>query len=308
MIIAPAPAPPKTTSQRTYKYYDLIMAAFVTVLLCTNLVSASKQVSVGGFVFGAGVLFFPISYLFGDILTEVYGYARSRKVVWAGFAALAFTAVVTQVVLSLPAGPGWPNQKAYQTVFGGFGRIAIASFLGFLCGEFTNSFTLAKMKVLTSGRWLWTRTIGSTVVGELVDSLVFYPLAFLGATRVAPVASASHPLHELRAQGPLGGHRHAADVRHRRLPQAGRARGLLRLRHRLHALLAGDVSTGPCRNEGGTAACAASSDTRAVTRRARSCWRGSGGSNTAATIAPGSPTLDGSKMAVRKQRGSRRRA
>ncbi len=167
--------------KRSYKYYDLIMAAFVTVLLCTNLISAPKQVSVGGFVFGAGVLFFPISYLFGDILTEVYGYARSRKVVWAGFGALAFTAVLTQVVLRLPPAPGWPKQEAYEAVFGGFGRIAVASFLGFLCGEFANSFTLAKMKVLTSGRWLWTRTIGSTIVGELVDSLVFYPVAFLGA-------------------------------------------------------------------------------------------------------------------------------
>jgi len=167
--------------KRSYKFYDLIMAAFVTVLLCTNLISAGKQVSVGGFIFGAGVLFFPISYLFGDILTEVYGYARSRKVVWAGFAALAFTAVVAQVVLTLPPAPGWPRQAAYEAVFGGFGRIAVASFLGFLCGEFANSFTLAKMKLLTSGRWLWTRTIGSTVVGELVDSLVFYPVAFLGA-------------------------------------------------------------------------------------------------------------------------------
>lgn len=177
---------PPPEPKRSYQYYDLIMAAFVTVLLCTNLISASKQVSVGGFVFGAGILFFPISYLFGDILTEVYGYARSRKVVWAGFAALAFTAVVTQVVLHLPPAPGWPKQGAYEAVFGGFGRIAVASFLGFLCGEFANSFTLAKMKLLTSGRWLWTRTIGSTIVGELVDSLVFYPVAFLGAPGWSP--------------------------------------------------------------------------------------------------------------------------
>lgn len=175
------PEPRTATPKRSYKYYDLIMAGFVTVLLCTNLISAAKQVKIGGLVFGAGVFFFPISYLFGDILTEVYGYARSRKVVWAGFAALAFTALVTQVVLRLPPAPGWPKQAAFESVFGGFGRVAIASFLGFLCGEFANSFTLAKMKLLTSGRWLWTRTIGSTVVGELVDSLVFYPVAFLGA-------------------------------------------------------------------------------------------------------------------------------
>jgi queuosine precursor transporter len=166
--------------RRNYRYYDLIMAAFVTVLLCTNLISASKRVSVGGFVFGAGVLFFPISYLFGDILTEVYGYARSRKVVWAGFAALSFAALMTQVVLRLPPAPGWSKQDAWETVFGGTWRIVIASILGFLVGEFANSFTMAKMKIWTSGRFLWTRTIGSTGVGELVDSLVFYPVAFLG--------------------------------------------------------------------------------------------------------------------------------
>lgn len=163
-----------------YKYYDLIMVAFVTVLLCTNFISAPKRVSVGGFVFGAGVLFFPISYLFGDILTEVYGYARSRKVVWAGFAALAFVSLMSQVVLWLPPDPRWPNQAAWQTVFGGSWRIAIASMIGFFTGEFANSYTLAKMKIWTRGRFLWIRTIGSTLVGEAADSLIFYPIAFLG--------------------------------------------------------------------------------------------------------------------------------
>ena len=172
--------PPVPKAGRTYRYYDLIMAAFVTVLLCTNLISAPKRVTVGGFVFGAGVLFFPISYLFGDILTEVYGYARSRKVVWAGFGALAFASFMSWVVLSLPPAPTWKNQAAWETVFGGTWRIVIASMLGFFCGEFANSYTLARMKLITSGRFLWTRTIGSTIVGELVDSLIFYPIAFLG--------------------------------------------------------------------------------------------------------------------------------
>jgi uncharacterized integral membrane protein (TIGR00697 family) len=190
-----ASAPPAHHATREpYKYYEFILAAFVTVLLCTNLISASKQVAVGGFVFGAGVLFFPISYLFGDILTEVYGYARSRRVVWCGFAALAFAALVTQVVLGMPPAPGWqfaaatiegaavtvPRQAAWETVFGSTWRIVVASMVGFFAGEFANSYTLAKMKLATRGRWLWTRTIGSTVVGEAVDSLLFYPIAFLG--------------------------------------------------------------------------------------------------------------------------------
>ena len=165
---------------RTYKYYDLIMAAFVTILLCTNLISAPKRASVGGFVFGTGVLFFPISYLFGDILTEVYGYKRSRKVVWAGFAAIGFASFMAWVVVALPPDPSWTNQKAWETVFGGTWRVVLASMLGFFAGEFVNSYVLAKMKILTRGRWLWTRTIGSTIAGEMADSIVFYPVAFLG--------------------------------------------------------------------------------------------------------------------------------
>jgi uncharacterized integral membrane protein (TIGR00697 family) len=164
---------------RVYRYYDLIMAAFVTVLLCSNLISAAKRVHVGPLVFGAGVIFFPISYLFGDILTEVYGYARSRKVVWTGFGALVFASLVSWVVLALPPNPGF-NQPAWEAVFGGTPRIVAASMAGYFVGEFANSYTLAKMKVLTRGRWLWTRTIGSTIVGEAADSLCFYPLAFAG--------------------------------------------------------------------------------------------------------------------------------
>jgi hypothetical protein len=164
---------------RSYRYYDLVMAAFVTVLLCANVIGAAKVAEVSGFVFGAGVLFFPISYVFGDILTEVYGYARARKVVWAGFGALAFASFMSWAVLAFPPAPGWPHQAAYETVFGATPRIVLASLVAYFCGEFCNSFVLAKMKLATSGRHLWTRTIGSTIVGEAVDSAVFYPLAFL---------------------------------------------------------------------------------------------------------------------------------
>jgi uncharacterized integral membrane protein (TIGR00697 family) len=170
--------------QRVYRYYDLIMASFVCVLLCANLIGVSKvaQVTLFGHDvrFGAGNLFFPLSYLFGDILTEVYGYARSRKVVWAGFGALAFASVMSWVVVHLTPAHGWTGQATIEAAFGSTWRIALSSLTGYFVGEFANSFTLAKLKVLTDGRWLWTRTIGSTIVGELCDTLVFYPLAFYG--------------------------------------------------------------------------------------------------------------------------------
>jgi uncharacterized integral membrane protein (TIGR00697 family) len=167
--------------KRVYRYYDLVMAAFVTVLVCANVIGAAKRATLFGFTFGAGVLFFPISYVFGDVLTEVYGYARARKVVWAGFGALAFASFMSWAILAFPPAPGWPNQAAYETVFGGTPRIIFASLVAYFCGEFCNSYVLAKMKLLTQGRMLWMRTIGSTIVGEAVDSLVFYPAAFLGA-------------------------------------------------------------------------------------------------------------------------------
>jgi uncharacterized integral membrane protein (TIGR00697 family) len=168
---------------RTYRYYDLIMAAFVCVLLCANLIGVGKVVTVGGFTFGGGNLFFPLSYLFGDVLTEVYGYARSRKVVWAGFGALAFASFMSAVVVAMPPSPEWQGQEHVEAVFGSTWRTALASLLGYFCGEFANSVTLAKLKVRTNGRFLWVRTIGSTVVGEAADTLVFYPLAFLGTWR-----------------------------------------------------------------------------------------------------------------------------
>ena len=175
-----------TPAARPYRYYEFVMAAFVTILICSNLIGPAKiaQVDValiGAVSFGAGVLFFPISYVFGDILTEVYGYARSRRVIWAGFAGLAFAALMAWIVVSLPPAPFWKNQPAYEIAFGSTWRIAAASLIGFVCGEFVNSFVLAKMKILTRGRWLWTRTIGSTILGEGVDSLIFYPLAFWGS-------------------------------------------------------------------------------------------------------------------------------
>ena len=163
---------------KKFKYYDFIMAAFVTILLCSNIIGAEKVVSIWGFSFGAGILFFPISYFFNDILTEVYGYARSRKVVWAGFTALGFASFMSWVVVTLPPAKGWIHQDAYIVVFGQTPRIVIASLLAFFSGEFVNSFVLAKMKIFTSGKFLWTRTIGSTIAGEAADSIIFYPLAF----------------------------------------------------------------------------------------------------------------------------------
>jgi queuosine precursor transporter len=166
--------------RQVYKYYDLVMALFVTILLCSNIIGAAKVATVWGFTFGAGVLFFPISYIFNDVLTEVYGYARARKVVWAGFGAIIFASFMSWVVVSLPPAQGWNDQGAYESVFGQTPRIVFASLTAFFVGEFANSYVLAKLKIKTAGRHLWIRTIGSTIVGEGVDSLVFYPVAFLG--------------------------------------------------------------------------------------------------------------------------------
>lgn len=165
---------------RNYRFYDMIMAAFVTVLIASNMIGAEKVVTVFGLTFGGGILFFPISYFFNDILTEVYGYARSRKVVWAGFISLFFVMAMAQVIVALPPAKGWLHQQAYEVVYGQTPRIVFASLVAFICGEFTNSFVLAKMKLISNGRYLWTRTIGSTIAGEAVDSLIFYPAAFLG--------------------------------------------------------------------------------------------------------------------------------
>ena len=173
------------SSQTQFRHYDLVMAAFVTILLLSNLIGASKPSYVtlpfiGEWSFGAGVLFFPVSYIIGDVLTEVYGYARARRVIWTGFAALLFMAFMAWVVVQLPPAAGWPGQAAYEFVFGNSWRIVLASMIAFWAGEFANSYVLAKMKIWTRGRHLWMRTIGSTVVGQGLDSLIFYPLAFWG--------------------------------------------------------------------------------------------------------------------------------
>lgn len=171
---------------KNYKYYDLILGAYVCILLCANLIGPAKLSTVhlpliGPVTFLAGVLFFPISYLFGDILTEVYGYARDRRVVWAGFAALIFAAIMATVVVKLPPADNWKdNQAAVEAIFGNTPRIVLGSITAFWCGSFVNSFVMAKMKLWTSGRWLWTRVIGSTLCGELVDSGLFYTIAFGG--------------------------------------------------------------------------------------------------------------------------------
>jgi uncharacterized integral membrane protein (TIGR00697 family) len=176
---------------RQFKYYDFVMAAYVCVLLCSNLIGPAKETTIelpliGGVTFLAGVLFFPISYIFGDILTEVYGYGRDRRVVWAGFAALAFASVMAAVVVNLPpSAASRSNQAAVEAIFGNTPRIVVASIAAFLCGTFVNSYVLAKMKIWTKGRWLWSRIIGSTLCGELVDSVIFYFLAFYGRMEIA---------------------------------------------------------------------------------------------------------------------------
>lgn len=163
-----------------FRFYEYVMAAFVAILLLSNIIGAAKLSSVAGYTFGAGILFFPISYVIGDVLTEVYGYARARRVIWTGFAALIFMAFMSYVVVAMPPAASWNGQDAYEQVFGSTWRIVLASIIAFWAGEFVNSFILAKMKIWTKGKALWSRTIGSTIFGQGVDSLIFYPVAFLG--------------------------------------------------------------------------------------------------------------------------------
>jgi len=160
-----------------------MMAAFVTVLVCSNLIGPAKVSQIdapllGTLTFGAGVLFFPISFIFGDILTEVYGYAASRRVIWAGFAGLAFASFMAWMIVALPPAPFWQNQDAYEVAFGSTWRISLAGLVAFAVGEFVNSLIMAKMKVMSAGKHLWQRTITSTVFGETVDTVMFVPLAF----------------------------------------------------------------------------------------------------------------------------------
>ncbi|PTQ13017.1 hypothetical protein CLG96_02415 [Sphingomonas oleivorans] len=185
-IIRPVAVEADQLGARPLRYFDFVMAAFVTILLLSNVIGAGKRAVVdlpllGPWPFGAGILFFPVSYVLGDVLTEVYGYARARRCIWAGFGAMLFMVFMSWVVVALPPDKGWPGQAAYESVFGQVPRIVFASICAFWAGEFANSFVLAKMKIWTKGKYLWTRTIGSTVVGQGVDSLIFYPLAFYGA-------------------------------------------------------------------------------------------------------------------------------
>ncbi len=209
MTTATIPSRPRQ-SRRSYRYFDFVMALFVTVLLLSNIASSAKLIDLGVSVFGlrlafdGGTILFPLAYIFGDVLTEVYGYARSRKVIWTGFAAAALMAVTFWTLGRLPGDPLWGafvyenmsqatpgiprpddpalfGQAAYDAILGGVstGAIIIASLAAYWAGEFSNSFILAKMKVLTRGRWLWTRTIGSTLVGEGVDTVLFVLIATL---------------------------------------------------------------------------------------------------------------------------------
>jgi len=188
-------------ARRHFRYFDYMMAAFVAILLLSNLIGAAKMATLGGWTFGAGILFFPVSYVLGDVLTEVYGYANARRCVWAGFFALLFMAFMSFVVVAMPPDRGWecasswdPRfaqlsaqigknevcQSTYVAVFGSTWRIVLASVVAFWAGEFVNSFVMAKMKIWTGGKYLFTRTWGSTIFGQAVDSLLFYPIAFLG--------------------------------------------------------------------------------------------------------------------------------
>ena len=170
---------------KNFKYYDLILGAYVCVLLCANLIGPAKVTTIqvpiiGPKTFVAGVIFFPISYFFGDVLTEVYGYAASRRAIWLGFFGTALLYVIGAIVIALPSAPGWRNEQAFSTVFGFIPRILAASLIAFWAGEFANSYTMARLKLITNGRMLWTRTIGSTVVGQAVDTILVITLTFGG--------------------------------------------------------------------------------------------------------------------------------
>jgi uncharacterized integral membrane protein (TIGR00697 family) len=175
----------RTLRGTQFRYFDFVMVAFVVDILLSNVIGAEKRSylnlpGIGAWPFGAGIPFFPISYLIDDILTEVYGYARARRAIWAGFTALLFMAVMEWTVVHLPVAPGWTGQEAYVRVFGSGWRIILASMTAFFAGEFIESAVMAKMKIWSGGRHLWMRFWGSTIVGEGIDSLIFYPLAFYG--------------------------------------------------------------------------------------------------------------------------------
>ena len=167
------------SEKESFKYYSIISTLFVATLMISNVV-ATKLFSLGPLIFTGGILIFPITYIFGDILTEVYGYSRSRRIIWTGFFSLIFMAFIFWIVGLLPPAPTWQNQDAYLLILGFVPRIVLASIIGYWAGEFTNSFVLAKMKLLTKGKHLWARTISSTIAGEGVDTALFVLIGFYG--------------------------------------------------------------------------------------------------------------------------------
>ena len=165
--------------QKNYKYFDLIMALFVAVLLISNIAS-TKILDLWRFTFDGGTILFPLSYIFGDVLTEVYGYAKSRRVIWVGFFCSGLMAIILMIVNYLPPAADWPNQEAFNTILGLTPRIVLASLVAYFFGAFSNSFILAKLKTLIRGKFLWIRTIGSTIIGEGLDTALFVAIAFAG--------------------------------------------------------------------------------------------------------------------------------
>jgi uncharacterized integral membrane protein (TIGR00697 family) len=180
----------KTSSHGRYSHWFLLVASiFITCLITSNII-AVKLVTIFGLVLPAGTIIFPISYIFGDVLTEVYGYHQARKVIWLGFFCNLIAVVAIWLGQILPAASFWDGQAAYERILGYTPRLLVASFLAYLVGEFTNSFVMAKMKIATKGRWLWARTIGSTLVGQGLDSMVFMTLAFVGTIPLTVLAGA----------------------------------------------------------------------------------------------------------------------
>jgi uncharacterized integral membrane protein (TIGR00697 family) len=183
-IFTEKPAPVQARDLRTYRHFDLLLAIFIVVLLVSNLVG-QKLCAIGPFVLSGAQILFPITYIFGDVFTEVYGYAASRRAIWLGFLANGLLAVMGLITVWLPPAPGWPNQEAFATVFYTIPRLIVASLVAYWCGEFANSYTLAKMKLWTGGRMLWTRTVGSTVAGQAVDTVLLYIIGFGGTAPVS---------------------------------------------------------------------------------------------------------------------------
>jgi len=182
-------SPSRASPARYSQWFVLITAVFITCLITANII-AVKLVGVSGLILPAAIIIFPLSYIFGDVLTEVYGYRQARRVIWLGFLCNLIAVIAIWIGQVLPAASFWDAQAAYERILGYTPRLLVASFLAYLVGEFANSFVLAKMKIATQGRWLWTRTIGSTLVGQGLDSLVFITLAFAGTIPTGGLVSA----------------------------------------------------------------------------------------------------------------------